>query len=670
MARERIVKIPLGSALAYDWVVTKFRNRLLPATRQSRRLYSVFERAWNRRRTVDIDSATTWPDSITVIENDDFGPLVIAIADATVFPDGSVKSRGRWITSKTFGLSAPRRRSTVRILFGAECAVVSRRTTGKGDVLESVGARLATLGRTRAGIPVLVPATRRPLTEIIERCSLTPAGVLVGGGSARTVPAALFARLPVADDRDGQQRGFAAIFRSHTSDSANRVYLESDVDPDSHVEGQSVIDVRFDYEQSGLTLIAARTSWADDFFARTASLVAEAAEIVIESEDMRPFASFALPTTPVTVASPARKGHRSPDRVTATSRFDMDAALRDGSTLPRGVEVLSQPDYDVPDTTVANHRVFVNGKWRAQSDDVLIERSVGPWILSVRNAIVAPNGSVMLEDGTQLGGLFFGEYLRPSPIDGWVTAETSRPSGLGLTTHDAFGHALLQVAPRLDALMQHDRTMDVLVTDFPWDDSPLLKRVGVERGRVRRVSSASAHHLLRVPELIVSTQLHPELQTARADPKWQAEFVSRFLGTSAVTPSRRVHFARRGAAGERGGCVNRRVLSDLATEFGYEEVHPELLSFDEQVELVASTVDMFGERGSAMNWSLFLPSDSRTVLVNGKDLDRKVGHLNFHNPVLAARGSHYREINAVRAGSHNYFEVDPRGVRRALQGMS
>jgi hypothetical protein len=111
------------------------------------------------------------------------------------------------------------------------------------------------------------------------------------------------------------------------------------------------------------------------------------------------------------------------------------------------------------------------------------------------------------------------------------------------------------------------------------------------------------------------------------------------------------------------------VLSELADEFGYEKVHPELLSFEEQVDLVASTTDLFGERGSALNWSLFMPAGSRTVTINSKAMGGKDTHVTYQNPVLAARGSQYCEINAVRAGRHNYFEVDPRGVRRALEGM-
>jgi len=631
-------------------------------------VYSFARRVLNRLFTIDLDSARTWPDSVTVVESDEFGPLVIAIAKATVFPDGSVKSRQRWITSTTFGLSAPRQRATATIPVSIESAVVSHPSPGQRELVESVGPRLATLGRTRPGISVFVPTTRHPLMETVVKCSLKPGGIFLHLGSARSMPSALFARLPVADDRDGQQRRFAELFHRNDKISSARVYLESDAGPDHSTDGTSGVDVRFGYEQSGSTLVSAKRFWPGDI-AGLASVISGAAELVLETEDLLPFARFALPTTPVNMASPSRDRRRRPARMTATSRFEMDAALRNGSILPRGVEVLSRPDYDVPDTTVQGHRVFVDGKWRAQADDLLAERSLGPWILSVKNAIVAPNGSVMLEDGTQLGGGYFGEINFAPPLDGWVTDETSRPSGLGLTIHKAFGHGLMQVAPRLDALMQHDRTMDVLVPDFSWDDSFLLQRVGVDRERVRRVPRLNQHHLVRVPDLLVSTHLHPDSKTARADPIWQAEFVSRFVGESRSLPSRRIYLGRRDSSGVRGGCVNRWVVDEVAEEYGYETVYPELLSFGEQVELISTSIDVFGEHGSALNWSLFMPSGSRTVLVNSKPMSTLVPHISFQNPVLAARGSRYREINAVRGGRHSYFEADPRALRSAMEKL-
>ena len=630
--------------------------------------YSFARRVLNRLLTIDLDHVSRLPKGITVESTDEFGPIVIAIADATVFPDGSVKSRGKWIISKRFGFVAPRQPPTEVIGGDSACAVVGHLQPTQRDLVESVGPRLATLGRTRPGIPAIVPPTRYPLTQTIVACSLVPAGVLVYRGAARQMNTALFARLPVADDSDGQQLGFAAIFHPLGTNSTARVYLESDVPLDSFDDGPSVVDNRMSFERSGYTLVAARRFWTGDV-ARLASAVADASELVLESETLRTYARFAQPTTPVIVADPPKDRRRDPARRTSTSRFDMDAALRSGLVLPRGVEVLSRPDYDVPDTTVDGHRVFVDRKWRTQSDDVIVEQSLGPWILSVKNAIVAPNGSVMLEDGTLLGGAYFGEIPVSPQIDGWITDETSRPSGLGLTNYKAFGHVLLQVAPRLDALMQFDRAMDVLVSDFTWDDSSLVKRVGVEPDRVWRMPRSDRHHLVRVPELIVSTHLHPTQRTARADPIWQSNFVARFVGDVTLSPSRRIYFARQDESGARGGCVNRSVLSELADEFGYEKVHPELLSFEEQVDLVASTTDLFGERGSALNWSLFMPAGSRTVTINSKAMGGKDTHVTYQNPVLAARGSQYCEINAVRAGRHNYFEVDPRGVRRALEGM-
>jgi capsular polysaccharide biosynthesis protein len=168
--------------------------------------------------------------------------------------------------------------------------------------------------------------------------------------------------------------------------------------------------------------------------------------------------------------------------------------------------------------------------------------------------------------------------------------------------------------------------------------------------------------------LIISTQLHPEQGTARSDPIWQSEFVKRFVGLSA-TAQRRVYFARQDTSGDRGGCVNRSVLTELADEFEFEKVHPELLSFDKQVELAASTIALFGERGSAMMWSFFMPTSSRTIVVNGKTGRQKDRHVTIQNPVLAARGSRYCEINAVRVGSHQHFEVDPRLLRTAMEQL-
>ena len=630
-------------------------------------MYSRIQRALHRLQSVDIDRQTKLPDGVTVVNADEFGPLVISIANATVFPDGSVKSNGRWMLSKRFGLTAPIQPPTDVNTLESECAVVGHVRPTQRDLVETVGPRLATLGRIRPGTAALFPPTRQPLTQTVLACGLTPAGVIIHGGTARAMPAALFARLPFEDDRDGQKSGFAQIFHTQGKKLKGSVYLESDAVIDTVIDGPTFTDVRFSYEQSGSTLVSAKRFWPGDI-ARLASVIAEAAEVVLETEELRPFARFASQSASTHVAQPVKSFRRDSARMTATSRFDIDAALRSGSSLPRGVEIISRPDYEVPDTTLDNHRVFVNGKWRSQFDDVLAGRSLGPWILSVRNAIVAPNGSVLLEDGTQLGGDYFGELPQASMVDGWVIGETSRPSGLALTINRAFGHGLLQVAPRLDALMQHDRTMDVLVPEFTWDDTALLKRVGVERERVRRVSRANLHHLVKVPELIVSTQLHPEQATARADPIWQSDFVSRFVGSSPST-QRRIYFARQDASGARGGCVNRAALDELAEEFGYEKVHPELLSFDEQVELVASTVDLFGERGSALVWSMFMPPGSRVVSVNGRSSDSKLAHVSFLNPAVAARGSRYRAINAVLAGTTRFFEIDPIGVRRALEGL-
>jgi hypothetical protein len=64
-----------------------------------------------------------------------------------------------------------------------------------------------------------------------------------------------------------------------------------------------------------------------------------------------------------------------------------------------------------------------------------------------------------------------------------------------------------------------------------------------------------------------------------------------------------------------------------------------------------------------------MPSGSQTVLVNSKTSSRENLHASFQNPLLAARDSRYREINVVRAGRNDHFEVDPRALRTAMEQL-
>lgn len=635
-----------------------------------RRIASRIRRTRAALRTTDLDSAVVWPDSVTVIERDDFGPLVIAIEDATVFPDGSVTSGGRWFVSARFGLHPHRREATDLIDVESPCAVIPPIKLSRRNMVASVGPRLATLGKIRPGIATVVPDTvevpHHSIANVVELSGVKLVGVAISGGSARNVASAWFVRIPTSGIADGQIERFAQMFRLDANTAPERnIYLEHN-DIQGPIDDASIVDARLAAESSGSTLIPVNRLSVDSI----ARAVASATSVTVESKELLPFVEFAHPTATVSLATNTGAIPRHSSRVTMAGRFDMDEALRDGLALPRGVDIISRPDYDVDQTTVDDHRVFRNGGWRPQEGNVLHGRSLGPWLISVKNAVVAPNGSVLLEDGTLLAGAYFGDPRHPRTIDGWISQETADRAGLAITMSRAFGHGLLQVAPRLDAFSRYDSSLPVLVSTVAWDDAPLFNVLGLAPHRVIRVPHEQFHHLVRVPELIVSTNLQPEAITARADPRWMSEFVTRLAPEPATTPDRRVYFARQDSSGIRGGCANRHELEQIATDFEYETVFPETMTFDEQIRLVASTVDMFGEQGSALTWSMFMPSGSRLVTVQGKPDDHQNRFMTFHNPVLAARGSRFYDVGAFRAGSHSSFEVDPTALRTAMEKLS
>ena len=628
-------------------------------------MYSLVERALSRLRTVDIDRVSRLPESVTVLSADEFGPLVIAIANATVFPDGSVNADGRWIVSEQFGLGRNVFPATEEKTLDGEYGFVIGRHDSMLDVVSSVGPRAASLGRVKPGLRVLTNSGPFTLEPVFSVCGITLGGLLIDRGAAHRVGAAIFARFPDAGKADTGVREFTQLFRDGEEEAFGHVYLMSDASSGARNVSPSTVDSRYTHESSGAVLLAVNQMTVESL----AQAVGTAESVTLETETLKPLATFARPSAAVRVADHTVLASRGRSRFTQSDTFDIDSALRNGSRLPPGVEVISRPDATIVDTTAENHRVFENSRWQAQKLDVLREKSIGPWLISVKNAIVAPNGAVMLEDGTLLAGLYFGTPNYKFAIDGWVRSEIPERAGLALTRSTAFGHWLLQIAPRVMALSSFDESMTIIAPEVKWDDSDLLQRCGSSPQRVTRVSPVIAQHLVRVPELIVPTHLQPESRSARSDPHALKDFVTRFAAGARNASARRVYFARDSDSGKRGGCANRHELSALAEEFGYETVFPEKMSLGAQLNLVSSTTEMLGEQGSALTWSMFMPPGSRLVMIQNKPEFHKDRAETFHNSVLAARGSALYDIKAFRAGTSRNYEIEPATVRHALETL-
>jgi hypothetical protein len=614
-------------------------------------------------RTVDLDSRTDWPSSVTVVDSDELGPLVISVSNATVFPDGSVTSGGRWLASSKFGLKSPSSSFSELLTLDEERGFVFSANGNLRELVEVVGPQLATLGRTRSGLGLLISATRHSVSGLLSLCDVTESGRLLDGGFAYRVTSALFARVPSFGNGDRQFEEFAELFRSSDPLDESTLFLERDNRGPRGRETSAMIDLRLQHELAGARLVSPGTLSVVDVARR----IARSSRIVLESPATDYLGRLANPRATVATADSTVAIPRHPSRVTVTNEFDIDAALRAGERLPPGVELISRPDYEIEGINVADHRVFDGRRWRRQSPDVVNEQSLGPHLLAITNAIVTPNAHVILSDGTLLTGSYFGGPRMERPSEGWVASEVNGRAGLAVTHAMEFGHFLLQAAPRIDALTRFDSEMSLMLTKYSWDDTSVIRRAGADIERVWRMPRASAAHFVRVPELIVSTHLQPENRMAGADPRWLSGFVSRFVEGLATEGERRIHMARGIDSGRRSGCLNRAEIHAIANDFGYETVFPETLSVEDQIRLVTSTTEMFGEQGSALTWAMFMRPGSDLVVVQNELETRKNRYVKYHNSVMAARQSRYFDIGAVRAGRQRHFEIDPEIVRRALE---
>lgn len=616
-----------------------------------------------RWRAVDLDSSSSWPSSVSVVESDEHGPLVISIRNATVFPDGSVTAGGRWFTSERFRLRRPNTAYSEITNLGGEHGFVHAATHTIRETIEEIGPQMSTLGRLRPGIGVIFSATNHYLGDVVSACGVQEAGRFLSGGFAFRVDEALVVRVPNTDDDDGQVRLFASRFAPANGKIDGALYLEDGFHRKSGELAEIFADNRYQSVTRGAILMAIGRKAIGSVLR---SLL-RASEVTIETTELGYLERIANPSASVDVLDPSNPIRRRPSAVALRERFDMDTALREGLRLPKGVEIISRPDYDVEPITVDNHRVFDRGAWRPQSPDVLSGRALGPYLVSVTNAIVTPNDEVLLEDGTLLEGDYFGGQRRKAPVAGWIASDVGERAGLAVSASHAFGHILLQVAPRVDALTNFDPSLRLLVNNCTWDDNAILARAGASLDRITRIPTESSSRFVRVPELIVSTHLQPERRTAPSDPRWFTEFVSRFTDGLQTEGTRRIHMARRTESGLRSGCVNRHEIHALADDFGYETVYPETLSLDDQIRLVTGTTEMFGEQGSALTWAMFMRAGSELVVVDGKPNGRRIRFHTYYNSGLAARGSRHFHIGAVRAGRHGNFEIDPEVVRRALE---
>ncbi len=641
------------------------------------------------RRNVNLDdeaqiSSINW---IRVLHRDDHGPLVIAIDDATVFGDGGVESNGKTLESVRFGVPGGKHVATTNVTVSGSIALVTTETALRSEALDSLGPRLATIGRLLPETPVLASPSRIKLADFARRLNFSVAGTIIPKGRSWSADSVLLVRLPKSGsgstsfDDTAQRRAFVDAMTGTVALGAP-VFLEH-TDPGWGESRAADSSTRFRLPalRGGFSALSVgRRSLAE-----VVEAVAGAPSVILESPILASYAQFARPdatvavidshTTPSGLEPLLASARRPPNKPAVAVEFtvdrevDMDALIRTGGPFPDGVEVVESPVEPVATTSLHLNRSFRNGRWHGVDDTALGATSVGRWVFRITEPRVNAAGDIVLRDGTRLTGLYFGAPVTAHADGGIVTSSFDRPVGLSLSMPNAFGHSLLQVMPRLESVHRARADIDVLIGKRLWDDAPLVERLGVPAKRVTRIPQFEIDEYFEVPEVYVSTHLQPHHRTARVDPAWLAEFVGRLTGSDVPEPTRKIYFARAADSGARGGCVNRDELDRIADEFGYERVYPERHSVTEQIRILSECSEMLGEQGSALNWTFVMQPGTRVTTVRNYPLSRGNAFETFHNPMLAARGVAYRDIAGFAVGNSTQYEIDPAVVRAAIGSL-
>jgi capsular polysaccharide biosynthesis protein len=209
----------------------------------------------------------------------------------------------------------------------------------------------------------------------------------------------------------------------------------------------------------------------------------------------------------------------------------------------------------------------------------------------------------------------------------------------------------------------------VLIGRRPWNDAPLVERLGISANAVERIPQFEIDEYFEVPELVVSTHLQPHRRNARVDPAWLNDYVRRLTGDDIPVPTRKLYFARASDSGARGGCVNRDEFDCIADEFGFERIYPERYSIAEQIRMLTECAEMLGEQGSALNWAFVMQPGTRVTTLRNYPLSKGAVFETFHNTMLAAREVAYNDIAAFTVGNSAQYEIDPSIVREALRTL-
>ena len=300
-------------------------------------------------------------------------------------------------------------------------------------------------------------------------------------------------------------------------------------------------------------------------------------------------------------------------------------------------------------------------------------RSSVPWsgLLSIRDATVLNDGLILHGDDLLLGNsLMYPPVAFPYPhsslrfepqgesewrvdLPAERVAIAGRTAGLVCDGWQIYGHWLVDVLPRLHRLMASGFAFDTYLFPGPireWQ-ARMLEAVGLDLARCRFVDPSQS--VIECEELVVATydRLNSEI---RPDLVNVHRFLrEKFCGADFPPATRNLFVSRAGLGGSRD-LLNREAVEAAFVAAGYEVVHPEALSFPDQIRLFASAAVVVGECGSGLHNALFSGPGTKVGVLQNRDnhnfLQSQIGMILDHEL--------YYVVGVTQEGGNDRFSVD------------
>lgn len=232
--------------------------------------------------------------------------------------------------------------------------------------------------------------------------------------------------------------------------------------------------------------------------------------------------------------------------------------------------------------------------------------------------------------------------------------------------HQTWGHWLCDYLPRLHVLVRCGYDLATLRFAVPPDLKPfaqaLLARAGIGAGQLVRY--AYGKEVLQAETLLRPGGFRSDDALASGFAAATAFWMGRMgFARPAARGARRIFLSRAGAAGERV-VSNRSEIEALAAARGFDIIHPERMTLDDQLAAYADSAMIVGEYGSALHNAIFAGAGARVCALRGTSR-----HPGFVQTALcAAMGQQAGYVfgDTRTQTTEQRFRIEPPHFERAL----